>query len=299
MTSSHKDTDGYSIIHSEQDASVNFIRPGNEVGFLEARYVRRSEEYFIIYLSSQTGCQKACRMCHLTSTGQNKFEDASHEDFIGQAKAVLTHYRTQPPAPLVHFNFMSRGEPLDNPVLQTEADPLLRALRDLAEQRGLSAKYLISTILPDTMADKSLTDLFTDPDIYPELYYSLYSVDPSFRKRWLPRAITPELALEKLVTWQAVTGKVPKIHFAFIKGENDSEASVTNLCHAINRSGLKVNFNVVRYNPYSAKFGEESDESVIKRNTQLMQDLLKPERCRIVDKVGEDVKASCGMFIER
>lgn len=289
----------FSAMHSQEDASVNFVAPGNAVGFLEARYVRRTDAYFIVYLSSQTGCQKACRMCHLTATGQNKFENASLSDFLQQAEAVLGHYDTKNPAPLVHFNFMSRGEPLDNPLLHNHADELLNGLKQLADVRDLKAKYLISTIMPDTVENLSLTDMFTDPGVYPEMYYSMYSTDPGFRKRWLPRAIAPELALEKLVQWQEHTGKTPKIHFAFIKGENDSEASVRNLCEAINRSGLSVNFNVVRYNPYSEKYGEESDAVVLERNTELMRELLNPNSYRIVPKVGRDVKASCGMFIEK
>jgi adenine C2-methylase RlmN of 23S rRNA A2503 and tRNA A37 len=299
MDKTENNPKSFSVIHSTQDASVNFIAEGESVGFLEARYVRRTDGYFIVYLSSQTGCAKNCRMCHLTSTGQNKFENASHEDFIRQAQAVLAHYDTKVEAPLVHFNFMSRGEPLDNPVVLEEGSRLFHGLKALADARSLQAKYLISTIMPDTMADRSFTEMFTDPLVYPEIYYSMYSTDPKFRKRWLPRAIAPDRALEKLVQWQVTTGKTPKIHFAFIKGENDSETSVRNLCDMINRSGLKVNFNVVRYNPHSAKYGEESDESVIDRNTQLMFDLLKPEKHRIVPKVGEDVKASCGMFIEK
>lgn len=288
----------FQVIPSQEDASVNFVRPGNSLGFFEARYVRRTDDYFIVYLSSQSGCQKACRMCHLTATGQNKFENASYGDFISQAETVLKHYDGKTPAPLVHFNFMSRGEPLDNPVMTNDGDSVLRGLKALADQRGMKSKFLVSTIMPDSVESLSLTDMFTDSAVYPEIYYSLYSVDPSFRKRWLPRAIDPKKALEKLVQWQAHTGKTPKIHFAFIQGENDSENDVRRLCAAINESGLKVNFNVVRYNPYSEKYGCESDLTVIERNTELMRELLNPERFRVVPRVGFDAKASCGMFIE-
>ena len=106
-------------------------------------------------------------------------------------------------------------------------------------------------------------------------------------------------SLELLKEWQDYNGKIPKIHFAFIKGENDKEEDMINIANAINEVGLKVNINIVRYNPYSLKYGEESDEITINRNTKILNELLKPESIRIVPKVGFDVKASCGMFIEK
>src|SRR5437588_161667 len=107
------DYTGYS---SSQDASVNWDRPA-DVGRIEARYVRRCPDYVVVYLSSQTGCNQGCRMCHLTATGQTRLRDVTHEEFLEQADTALDHYRRQASAQAVHFNFMARGEPLVNPVL--------------------------------------------------------------------------------------------------------------------------------------------------------------------------------------
>lgn len=287
------------IQESKLDASVNFISRSPEVGMIEARFVQRSEDYFIVYLSSQTGCFQACRFCWLTALGETKYVNITPEDFLAQAQTVLAHYERQGiQAPKVHFNFMARGEPLDNPILLDQSDSVLAPLASEARKRGLEYKFLISTIMPNAMKDRRLVDVFSDQELYPEIYYSIYSTNPSFRKRWLPRAMGAHDALGQLTEWQGVTGKVPKIHFAFIKGENDSEQDIHHLCNTINEFGLKVNFNIVRYNPYSEKYGEESDMDTINRNVQLMNDLLRPDSSSIVTKVGFDVKASCGMFIQ-
>src|SRR5262249_56151998 len=82
---------GFTGYRSGQDASVNWDRPA-DVGRLEARYVRRCADYFVVYLSSQTGCAQACRMCHLTATGQTHLRDATFRELIEQAQTALDHY---------------------------------------------------------------------------------------------------------------------------------------------------------------------------------------------------------------
>lgn len=288
------------VLTSQIDRSINFIYDAPEIGVYESRYVRREDDYFIIYLSSQSGCDQACRMCHLTATGQNRLENATYEDFVRQARIVYEHYGRDagPRAQLVHYNFMARGEALNNPLIRDDSSRLLRTLQTMADERELQSKFLISTILPTTLAGRSLLDLFPDSQVYPEIYYSIYSVNKAFRRRWLPRALPVEEGLERLKAWQEATGKTPKIHFAFIEGENDSEEDMKRMAAAVNGVGLRVNLNIVRYNPHSEKHGRESSEQVIVRNVAILTELLEPEQVRIVPKVGLDVKASCGMFIE-
>lgn len=286
------------IIKSNVDQSVNFIYPSNNIGKFEARYVRREDQYFIIYVSSQSGCDQACRMCHLTATGQNQLDNATLEDFIQQAESVYSHYdEVNNPAKVIHYNFMARGEPLNNPVVLNNNEELFKNFKILAQQRNLEAKYLISTIMPTTMENRTLVNIF--PRTYPDIYYSIYSTNDKFRKKWLAKALPYQRSLELLKEWQEYNGKIPKIHFAFIKGENDKEEDMVNIANAINAMELKVSVNIVRYNPYADKYGQESDEITIQRNTDILSSLLSPENIRIVPKVGFDVKASCGMFVDK
>lgn len=282
------------IHKSKIDQSVNITYPAPNVGIFETRYVRREDEYFIIYLSSQSGCDQACKMCHLTATGQNKYENATLEEYLHQAKKVYEHYDVQNKAKLVHYNYMARGEALNNELILTDSALLLSSLNELASQRGLESKHLISTILPTSLGNRELIDIF--PEIHPEIYYSIYSMNPKFRKKWLARAQSAERGLEMLKAWQLATGKIPKIHFAFIEGHNDSEKDMVEIANAVKAIDLKVNVNIVRYNPQDPKYKEPSEE-VIAYNTNVLRELLEPDQMRVVPKVGLDVKASCGMFI--
>jgi 23S rRNA (adenine2503-C2)-methyltransferase len=286
---------GYTGYPSTQDASVNWDRPA-DVGRIEARYVRRCPDYFVVYLSSQTGCNQGCRMCHLTATGQTRLRDVTAEEILKQAEIVLDYYsRKAPLARAVHFNFMARGEPLANPVLLSQADEVLGELAQRAVALRLRPRYLVSTIFPRELDDRLLEDIFITH--HPEIYYSLYSVSEHFRRRWLPKALPAEEALDRLASWQRSTYKICKIHYAFIAGENDSEADVHAICDALESRRLMVHVNIVRYNPHDpGRHGVEPSEEIIQRNAKIYQSRLPYARVRIIPRVGYDVHASCGMF---
>lgn len=280
---------------SAQDASVNWDRAA-DVGRLEARYVRRCKDYFVVYVSSQTGCAQACRMCHLTATGQTHLRDATFGELIEQARTVLDHYRREgPPARTVHFNFMARGEPLASRVILSEGDALLGELSSLAVALNLRPRHLISTICPRDLGDRLLEDVFVVH--HPELHYSIYSMSERFRRRWLPKALPADVALDRLASWQRNTLKVVTLHHAYIAGENDAEGDVHAICDALEERKLMVHVNVVRYNPFDpSRHGVEPSEEVIERNASIYRSRLPNARVVVIPRVGFDVAASCGMF---
>lgn len=281
------------ILQSKEDKSINFIEE-QLTGFLESRYVRKYPEYFNCYLSSQTGCNKGCKFCHLTATGQTAFEDSDYQDFLNQALQVFRHYRREnQPAKAVHYAFMARGEALANKHLLRDAGPILLALAALAREDGLLPKFNISTIMPSSLGSTELNDIFKI--VTPTIYYSLYSVSEVFRKKWMPAAMPVHKALELLKEYQYQTKKIIKIHYAFIKDENDTRADVTNVLRRLEQVKLLYDFNIVRYNPFSPEQGEESE------NLSFIQDLIQeycPGQVKLIPRVGTDVKASCGMFIQ-
>ena len=134
----------------------------------------------------------------------------------------------------------------------------------------------------------NLGDIFTNRDV--SIYYSIYSVNDDFRKKWLGNAMPYRTALSYLNHYKSLDyGKV-KFHSAFIKDENDSEKDIRDLKFALDFNyDNNYKFNIVRYNPYSPKQGEESS------NLSLIEEVLE---AKIITRVGKDVKASCGMFVK-
>jgi adenine C2-methylase RlmN of 23S rRNA A2503 and tRNA A37 len=152
----------------------------------------------------------------------------------------------------------------------------------------------VSTILPAEHGNRPLDDVFRR--YHPEIYYSLYSMSPAFRRRWLPKAQPAELALDRLAAWQRATYKLVKIHYAFIAGENDSERDVHAVCDALESRELYAHINIVRYNPPSPAHGDEPPDDVLERNAAIFRTRLAKARVRVIPRVGFDVQASCGMF---
>jgi len=288
---------GLDIKKSQEDASVNFVRTGDFPGFEEARYVRRTKDYFIAYLSSQTGCKMACRMCHLTATGQTDLVDVSAENIVAQAKTVFQWYdQLDDPARIVHFSWMARGESFASQVIREQGHDLLMKLSSLARDRNLLPRFMFSTIMPHDIQNLKLEDIF--PVIQPNIYYSIYSTNPDFKRRWMPKAMPVKNALNILTSYQRVTNKIIKLHWPFIKNQNDSSEDVNGIIDAVKQAKLRIDINIVRYNPYSTAHGEESNLEQIMMNVKLLEQAFPESRIKVVDRVGLDVKASCGTFHE-
>lgn len=288
---------GLRILDSAIDQSVNFVEQ-QLIGFLESRFVRKCPDYFIAYLSSQTGCNRGCTFCHLTATGQTEFTDSTHGDFQGQALEVFKHYRRSvsagaPEAKWMHYNFMARGEPLANQILLDSSNALLMKLAELSQDVGLPAKFNVSTIMPLTLK-KPLAQIFSI--LTPTIYYSLYSTNQAFRAKWMPAAMPVRAALGMLREYQDFSKKIVKIHFPFIEGVNDSVNDVLSMCEEIDRAGLLCEFNLVRYNPANDSQGRESAENVIEDRMGMIRRHFVG-KVQIIPRVGYDVSASCGMFV--
>lgn len=290
----------HEVLASELDQSVNFVTRGEFPGAIEARYVRRCEDEVIVYLSSQTGCRKACRFCHLTQSGQTQGIDLGLEEYFSQAEEVLAHYGQTldaggPRATLCNYNFMSRGEVFANRVVLERAPELIAGLAERAATHGLAARMKFSTIIPTELEGREFTELFGP--YAPDIYYSLYSADERWRKRWLPKALPAREGLTKLARYAALARKLPVLHWALIAGENDTHEQIEGIIAAVAEAGLRCDFNLVLYNPFSANQGAEASEESFERCAHALTAAFPGSRVQIVGRVGHDVKASCGMFV--
>jgi adenine C2-methylase RlmN of 23S rRNA A2503 and tRNA A37 len=198
----------------------------------------------------------------------------------------------------IHFNFMARGEPMENSVLFSAMQTFVLRAESivLAYRLPYKIRFNVSSIIPTWVLDKEMYELwgmFHDYRVH--LYYSLYSLDPAFRKRWLPRAADPLKALDKIQELQISTRRPVVFHWAYIKGENDSLQMAEQIAAEIIKRQIHGTFNVVRYNPFSEDHGQEADEPILADCLKVISAALGSGK--IIPRVGFDVKASCGMFV--
>jgi len=73
---------------------------------------------------------------------------------------------------------------------------------------------------------------------------------------------------------------------------------VRGICETVKQFELHANVAIVRYNPYSALQGKEPSEEIIQARAELIKRLLPASHVKVITRVGFDVKASCGMFVE-
>lgn len=279
------------ILRSNIDESINFINETETgVGYFESRYVRRCNEKVAMYVSIQSGCDKGCRMCHLTKTKQTSFVNATREDIRKQLEPVINHYKKMEPADIVHINYMSRGEPLDNPLVLSEA---IQETAEVMKENGIdNFLQIISTIMPKSFYKYgvSLSDIFGAEK--PRVYYSLYSTDSNWRRLWFPKAASYDEALFTLRDYWEQGGDV-RIHLPFIKNQNDSESNIRKIVEYVQATGMNCDFNIVRYNDFDGTYEETDFDNLLH-----LQETIEEYgvNAKMITRVGEDVAASCGMF---
>lgn len=291
------------ILRSTEDRSINIVEPTDDGGAIEARFVQRTDDTIIVYLSSATGCDRACRFCHLTQTHQTMMDHVDVKGYWNQAQSILDLARAEGKlegVKIVHFNFMARGDALLNPHFVLSTSDVILGLARLAARFRLEPKFKISTIFPSSDIF-GINTVFLKPwveetlALHPEIefYYSLYSLDMKFRKRWIPKAMDPN------DIGDCFTGTVGKLrlHHALIEGENTSFYGIARIGQWLSDFNIHTRFNVVRYNPFSEASGKEPCEAFIETYRQIVEKLSNVMSSHIISRVGTDVKASCGTFV--
>lgn len=291
------------VLVSKKDSSINLVFPYGK-GYLESRLVYRPSHqnhnnHLSLYLSSHSGCFMNCEMCHLTHSNQKSFLPANDVHLTQQLHELLDQFQTNLASQdnkieWVYLNFMARGEPLLNPTVQERMPELFDEWENHCKKYDLKMRVNISTILPKGIKRLTLQNMFKSTPIH--MYYSLYSLDPAFRMKWLPNAIDPFEALDQFKAWEEHSGVPVTFHWPVIDGHNDSPEGVDRIAQAIKARNFKGRYHLVRFNTPSPQYTEASEERMQYVLDTMSNAFPEPRKSKLIQRVGEDVYASCGTF---
>lgn len=287
-----------------KDGSINYIIKHNN-SFIECRYVRRTPFVISTYLSSHNGCKMGCKFCWLTQQKQTNFSHVGLEEYNNQLKTVLNDVTDIKRDQIrINANFMARGESLANKTVVNNYSKLYDTLRKTTLDFGFNdIKMNLSTIMPNTIKNKKLIDIFGDRPV--NIYYSLYSTDNTFKTNWMPNAMHWQMSLDKIKEFQdnmhSNLNNTIVFHGAFIKGQNDSDEQVQKMAETIKKYNFRnTKFNLVRLNPPIGSNLEESHGGVLKKHFSVMTSVMNHnslnKKSTVITRAGPDVWASCGMF---
>lgn len=296
------------ILKSKIDKSINIINNN-----YESRFVQRSDNYFIVYVSGHNGCSQFCRMCHLTHTRQTSMADADIENMANQIKgtieAALDNQSINVGAlKKVHINFMARGDALLNQYVASRWNELEQRLSSIVhsalQRTDIPVLYLVSTIFPSSLNTEQTMNIlkqFVAADNPPRLYWSAYPmITDKERARWLPMATNINKSLDFFDAYGymlEVAGKPRKnkIHFALIEHQNIDIAHQVFSQKLRQDGGEPKHINLVLYNPPFAGHSNEASEQDYRKVSGIYRDA--GHTVKIIPRVGTDVKASCGTFV--
>jgi len=231
-------------------------------------------------VSTQVGCQLNCLFC---ATGKGGFtRNLETSEIISQ---ILTMEKDEN-LRISNVVYMGMGEPLLN------YERVLKSVKMITNPKmnGISQRHVtISTsgVVPKIydLADENL-------NIY--LSVSLHAPNNQKRDKLMP--INFKYPLEELI--QAISYYISKtnrrvtVEYLMIKNFNDSKNDALELAELL--KGLKVNVNLILYNPIGIPGLERSDRKRVKEFENLLK--FKGIEAVVREEKGSDIDAACGQL---
>lgn len=239
-----------------------------------------SEDRLTLCVSSEIGCNMACRFCF---TGKQKLEKRlTIADIVGQvlgAKSKLTGEQR-----ITNIVFMGMGEPLDNP------DAVFGAIEVLHSPLGLNLSKKKITV--STSGIVPLIPLVTESGT--RLAVSLNGVNDKVRSEIMP--INKKWPLEELLDacrqYCEETGDRVTLEYVLLKGVTDSLADARAL-HKI-ASTVPSKVNIIPFNEHPGSgYERPSEEQIVKFHNELMRLGTHVLRRKTM---GRDIYAACGQL---
>jgi len=238
-------------------------------------------------ISSQVGCQQACRFC---LTGQGGFtRNLVFSEIVDQVLSVSRILRDEGAGGITNIVLMGMGEPLAN------LDEVIKAIRVITSDRALGFSGRRLTLSTDGLVPEM--DALGRADVKVNLAVSLNATTDETRDRIMP--VNRRYPLKDLL---AACRRFPldprrRITFEYVllRGVNDSEDDALRLTRLLR--GIRCKVNLIPFNPFPGSEFKRPEDAAVKRFQKILQDHHYTALVR--ESRGRDISAACGQLRER
>jgi 23S rRNA (adenine2503-C2)-methyltransferase len=265
------------------DGSKKFCLKTHDEMELEAVYMPGDNKCKIC-ISSQIGCQFACKHC---ATALIPFKrNLTAEEIFEQTDLILKEVKNNLKPEILYYGI---GEPLLNFEAVLNSIKLIKKNINLVEDFN---QFYIATSGVPKMIEK-----LSDMNIGVNLTISLHIADQNKREHLIPQSRNLPLAeLKKgLINYQEKTKNKIIFHYCLIKNFNDNRESIIKLENFI--SDFQYELHIIPFNTFKeAIFESPSNKEIENFIKELENKKLNVFYC---PSRGKDILAACGQLLAK
>jgi 23S rRNA (adenine2503-C2)-methyltransferase len=245
------------------------------------------EDRQTLCISSQVGCQQACRFCLTGSGGFTRNLQAF--EIVDQVLEVSRLVKEEEMQRLTNIVLMGMGEPLAN------FEEVVKALRVITSDKGLGFSPRRITVSTDGLVPE--IGSLGKTGLKVNLAISLNATTDEVRDKIMP--VNLRYPIKQLLAACAHYPLEPRRRITFeyvlLKNVNDSVEDALRLAKLLR--GIKSKVNLIPFNPFPGSAFERPDDATVRLFQKILLDhhLTAPVR----ESRGRDISAACGQLREK
>lgn len=288
------------------DGSLKSVFENNNNEIIEMTLLKNRESADVVCVPTHHYCNLKCKMCHLTKEGIDKGMVKIRADEFLEALyntvKVNTERRTNNGKLLI--SFMGVGEPLLNlELIRKVYENEEKIKKDLGYE---AVGYAMSTMMPKEEKMEELEAIVKETGLPIKVHFSLHSPNDNIREELIPSSeYSVRSNISHLLDYRNMflndrrlmrdflkvhRNSYPvEIHYTLIKGVNDSEEELENLCNILAICKLPIKF--IKFNPKEDMEISQKEEEWVKKLKEIKGLLVKRYA-----PPGKEIGSSCGEF---
>jgi len=279
---------GPRIVETEQsrDGTKKFLFCLEDSHTIESVLIP-DEDRLTLCISSQVGCQQACRFC-LTGRGGFIRNLKAHE-IAGQVLEASCTADHDGPRSVTNIVLMGMGEPLAN------YDEVIRAVELITAERGLGFPPRRVTLSTDGLVPEIAK--LGKSGLKINLAVSLNATTDEIRDAIMP--VNRRYPIAELLAACRRYPLEPRrsitFEYVLLQGVNDSVEDAERLAKLLR--GIKCKVNLIPFNPFPGSADKRPDDAAVRRFQKKLLD--RHYTAPVRESRGRDISAACGQLREK